>query len=724
MVDLSDLRAQLGAAYHRFDDDAQSRHIEWLRAVQGPTDLVFHVERRGHGSWRVTVCTWDWLGTLSIIAGLFAASRLDIRHADIFTVRLPSAQDRAPFSRRRMPFPTRQRSSALAHPPRKILDIFEVQAPEDVPAEVWQRLRDDLEALVRLLAAGQLEAAREEVVRRVSDAAREAGEPVAQLFPVAIEIDNETSPSFTQLTIRSTDTLGFLFAFTNALTELNVNIEQAEVRTFDGEVHDTFWLTDAAGQKLTSERRLRELRVAAALIKHFTHLLPRSPNPSQALHQFHALTSAMLSRPDWLDELRNLESPSVLQTLAQMMGVSQFLWEDFLRMQHENLFPVLVDVPALEARRSKDQLREGLTRELAGLRDQGERIAALNRFKDREMFRIDLRHITGRISFREFSEELSDLAEVVVESAAELALRSLEPRFGAPALRSGQPCAWTICALGKFGGRELGFASDIELIVVYEDEGTTAGPESIENSRFFAEFVRTFLNVLSARREGIFEIDLRLRPYGNAGPLATTLKGFRDYYAEHGDARQFERLALVKLRPVAGDLELGARIVQARDAFVYAPSPLDLENIRHLRQRQATELVPPGAVNAKYSPGGLTDIEYYVQALQILFGQRDASVRVTNTLEAIERLSRAGYLDGERAHALSETYSFLRRLIDALRVVRGHAKDLTIPSPHTREFAYLARRLQHSSPDELQRAIATNMGFAAALWEAGLPVRG
>ena len=120
------------------------------------------------------------------------------------------------------------------------------------------------------------------------------------------------------------------------------------MRTIDGRVEDTFWLTDSSLGKIESEHKLRQVRVAAALIKQFTHLLPNAPDPAQALRQFNSLTAQLLARPDWVSELHDLESPGVLETLAELMGFSRFLWEDFLRMQHDNLFPVLLDPGGLD----------------------------------------------------------------------------------------------------------------------------------------------------------------------------------------------------------------------------------------------------------------------------------------------------------------------------------------------------------------------------------------
>ena len=173
-------------------------------------------------------------------------------------------------------------------------------------------------------------------------------------------------------------------------------------------------------------------------------------------------------------------------------------------------------------------------------------------------------------------------------------------------------------------------------------------------------------------------------------------------------------MALVKLRRFAGDVSLGRSLEAVRDAFVYSGAPLDFAELRHLRARQAGELVAPGAVNAKHSRGGVVDVEYYVQARQILAGATEPAVRTTGTLAAIEALARGGHLDFDAAAKLPEAYGFLRRLIDALRVVRGNARDLAIPPRDSREFAYLARRLYYDSPDALATAIEVRMAYAAS----------
>jgi glutamate-ammonia-ligase adenylyltransferase len=712
-----DRRSAIQQAVHALLGSAagplRPEYLALAESILQPTDVALHVEPKGGGRWTVAVCTADALGALSVVAGLFTAYRLDVLRGDILTLHLsPPAEPGHPFRRGRYWL---RRASARPLPPiRLLLDVFEVRALGDAGPDVWQRFRDNLAALTHLLAEGRSEQAHADVVDRVSAVIETLDPSERALRPVAVTVE-EPGSEWTRLTVRSADTPGFLFAFSAVLAGFTINIERADVRTVRGEADDTFWVTDIAGRPLRDEQRRHELRAATTLVKQLTHLLPHSPDPGQALRQLIAFLRDLLSRPGWIDALADLESPGVLETLARLMGVSCFLWEDFLRIQHENLFPVVLDVPGLRQPTTATTLRRDLDRRLAGPADWDERVRHLNAFKDREMFRIDLRHITGRSTLTQFAAELTDLAELVVTVAADLVVEKLDRSFGRPRL-DGRDCRWAIAALGKFGGVELGFASDLELVVVYEGPGTTIGPTSLSNAAYFEQFVETFVDVVAARQAGVFEIDLRLRPHGRAGSQASSLAGFEEYYTDGGGAIQFERMALVKLRAVAGDRALGARLEEVRDRFVYSGRPLDPADIRHFRQRQAAELVPTGAVNAKYSPGGLVDVEYFVQARQITAGHADDAVRTTNTLDALRRLAECGHLPGDLCALLEECYRFLRRLIGALRVVHGHARDLVIPPSGSPEFAHLAHRLGYADAAQLQTAIDEWREVARGVW--------
>jgi glutamate-ammonia-ligase adenylyltransferase len=254
-----------------------------------------------------------------------------------------------------------------------------------------------------------------------------------------------------------------------------------------------------------------------------------------------------------------------------------------------------------------------------------------------------------------------------------------------------------VAALGKYGGRELGFASDIELMFVYADGGQTDGPDVIATSVFHEKVVSHFLSAIHARREGIFQVDLQLRPYGKAGSMAVSLEAFKRYYAPEGPAWAYERQALVKLRPVAGDEALGDQLCALRDEFVYNGTPFDVTAMRAMRERQVRHLATAGKFSAKYSPGGLVDIEYLIQGLQITHGAANPALRQTNIRQAMAALREAGILGETDYNALRKAYTFLRWLIDSMRVVRGSAKDITVPAYGSEEFAFLARRLRYGN---------------------------
>jgi len=701
--------ARMDPSYATTFSDEEIRHHTELAERLGDDRLV-EVEAAplGDKRWRVTIVAYDYFGELSLICGLLFVYGFNILDGDIFTyeplVSAPVAPDRA-----RRPPRRRRRASSTApgsDTRRKIVDVFTVRSVlDEVPADIWSRYADDLAALLRQLNAGQQREAQGALAARVAAALREVPGATTTLYPVDIEIDNSGSERYTILRIDAPDTIGFLYEFTNALALNGIYIARVTVESTYGppwaigpRVHDTLFVTDARGQKITSPSKQRELRAATVLVKHFTRLLPHSPNPESALLHFRELLGQLFMRPDWPDELASLEQPEVLNALAHLLGVSDFLWDDFLRMQHDNLFPVVRDVSALATAKSTERLRAELNAALAAAPDGNARRAVLNAFKDREMFRVDMRHILGYITeFGQFSAELSDLAEVVVDAAYRLCEEEQRARFGVPCLEDGTPCPMSVCALGKCGGRELGFASDIELMFIYAGNGQTTGPEVITTAEFYEKVVQEFVQTIQARREGIFEVDLRLRPYGRAGSLAVSLDAFHRYFAPDGPAWAYERQALVKLRPIAGDAALGQEIVALRDKFIYTGEPFDVAAMRAMRERQIRHLVAGGTVNAKFSPGGLVDLEYLVQGLQITHGHRDPSLRLTNTREAAAALAAAGILSPTDYTHLREAHIFLRRLINALRMVRGNAKDLTIPPTDSEEFAFLARRLRYGS---------------------------
>jgi glutamate-ammonia-ligase adenylyltransferase len=687
-----------------FSDNDIRYHTALMEQLSANNPVKVEAEPLEDEYWRVTIVGYDYLGMLSLMCGLLFVHGFDIIDGHIFSYGPPAENSGSQHRFRSRSKGRHSASLAKSSTQRKIVDVFTVYPVfRQVEPDTWDRYDDDLTQMVCHLDAGEQRKAQGELAKKVARSLRNIPGAVKALTPVDIEIDNEASERHTVLRIDAPDTLGFLYEFTNALALNGINIRRMEVSSVGNHVRDTLYVTNAQRQKITSPEKQRELRSATVLIKYFTHLLPSSPNPEQALLNFRQFVGHLFTQPNWPDELTSLENREVLDNLARLLGVSDFLWNDFLRMQHTNLFPVVTDVDALETAKSKDELRAELATILQNLPADTTATEALNAFKDREMFRIDMRHIQGIITrFGEFSGELSDLAEVIVDAAYRLTLTELRATYGLPRLDNGRDCPMSVCALGKCGGRELGFASDIELMFIFAGNGKTSGPSVITTAEFYNKLVQLVNQTIQTRREGIFELDLRLRPYGKAGNMAVSLDAFKRYFAPDGDAWVYERQALVKLRPIAGDGKFGQKIIKLRDEYVYTGQPFDAAAMRAMREKQIRHLVEAGTINAKFSPGALVDVEYLVQGLQITYGHENSQLRLPNIAQAMAALQEAGILSPEDYEPLHEAHRFLRRLINSLRMVRGNAKDLTVPPPNSEEFSYLARRLNYADNQQLQ----------------------
>jgi [glutamine synthetase] adenylyltransferase / [glutamine synthetase]-adenylyl-L-tyrosine phosphorylase len=602
--------------------------------------------------------------------------------------------------------------------------IVEYAAEHSFDSTAQARFTAQLTTLIQLLRQGKLHEARASLNYQIIDIMRLAPQAFsAHLFPVEIAIDNDTSADWTVVHIHADDTPAFLYNLSNALAMRDIYIYRVSITSTLGTVHDQLFVGWRRGGKITSATGQRELRLMVMLIKQFTHFLTVAPDPVMALQHFDRLVDRLAGDVAHGEELHWVWEENTLKVLATVLGSSHFLWEDFLRLHYDTLLPVLKDLRAADQHLSKDDLITRLGQALQGATTPAERKQALNAFKDRELFRINMRHLLHReLPFGLFSDELADLAEVVLAAALTLAHETLQARYGSPLLADGHACAFALFGLGKLGGRELGYASDLEILCVYSGQGHTSGPHQIAVSPYAEMLVQQLLDLIVVRRSGTFEIDLRLRPFGSKGPLATSLDAFREYYRHGGQAAPFERQALIKLRWVAGDTSVGQTIETLRDAFVYSAVPFDLETAVQLRQRQRNELVVHGAVDAKYSQGGLVDIEYTVQYLQLRHGATLPTLRTPNTLAALQALSHAGIVSATVYQALRDAYIFLRRLIDALRLARGNAHDPVLPSMDSEEFIFLARRMgyweEQGTPAQLAHTIAHHMQQAARLYDA------
>lgn len=224
----------------------------------------------------------------------------------------------------------------------------------------------------------------------------------------------------------------------------------------------------------------------------------------------------------WYDLLSN---HSLLNELAQLLGASDPLWEDFIRNQYETLLPMLnTQIKGKRFSKPLETLSLRLEQTLQAAKSMEEKKKKLNLFKDLEIYLIDLDHILNpRSGMQDFSKSLTILAETIINKATALVYNELSSQYGRPKSIAGLEANYALFGLGKFGGKALGYASDIELLFIYSDNVVSDGQNSISNADFFEQLVRRSVLFIQVKREGIFHIDMRLRPFGQAGPLACSL---------------------------------------------------------------------------------------------------------------------------------------------------------------------------------------------------------
>ena len=597
-------------------------------------------------------------------------------------------------------------------PRRMIVDRFHgrrVSADASaLSVEAWrQQLEQRLLEVAGDLDRNAPEAARRRVSEMVAETIRRHWPTSPALYPVRIAVANDLAAeggAVTRMRIVSQDTPLFLYSFSAALALRDVSIQRVRITTESGRVEDVVDVVDRSGAPIADPTLLNQIKLSVLLTKQFAYFVGVAPDPYAAMLRFEQLTEQILGLPEEGRLLDLLADPRIMGELALLLGTSDYLWEDFIRQQFETLLPMLEQ----EQRHSFSDdatVAHRLREAVAAAATPAAAVAALNAFKDREAFLIDLEHVLSRQgSVPQLAARLTRLAECVVAAALRLAADALRPQLGTPRTLGGIDARLAVVGLGKMGGSALGYASDIELMFVYGDQGTTTGPQRIGNREYYDRLVQETVNRISAKRAGIFEVDLRLRPYGAAGPRAVSLESFARYYGPGGEALAYERLALIRLRAVAGDRELGARLERLRDELVYRTGAIPLDEVHRMRRRQVAEYDAESRLNAKFSPGALVDVEYAVQMLQVRYGAERAALRTPSVHRALEELAQAGILAQLEAEQVGAAYDFYRRLINALRILRGSALDLYLPEPGAVEYVHLARRMGYRGESGLTPA--------------------
>ncbi|MBN1687224.1 MAG: glutamate-ammonia-ligase adenylyltransferase [Spirochaetales bacterium] len=713
-LDSSQVKEFLGRLSDRYFEDTDVSQIaldaERLFSLKGAKDHRIEIFEQPDNRIGCTVYASDVPGLFSLLTGLLSASGFDIEQGSIYTYSRESEEAVAIFSRG-------SKRTQVVHTrpkPRYIIDRFTGTIREDVSFNAW---KDDFTAQVARLfvllpdaKTGSIIEARQMVYEAVSSALiRRSLKAAEVLLPVEMQVARGTNAS-TNLTIICEDTPFFLFAVSNALALYGFSIESVSIQTAGNRIEDLIEITDIDGKAVTDPAGLNKVKMSVLLTKQFTYFLGSAPDPYAALVRFEQIAKELTTAEPLLS------NPEILKDLSRLLSVSDFLWEDFIRIQYENILPLLD--PASRNKRlslEESELTEELRRKLLSANDHEEKRKALNDFKDREIYLIDLEHIIRPdADFLFLSRKLSRLAEVVVSSAVGIASEMLAMRYGKPLTFAGQEARYAIMGLGKLGGAALGYASDVELLFIYADNGATDGREKIGNAEYFERLFKTAVNLIDTKREGIFHIDLRLRPHGNAGPVACSLESYCQYYGPGGQAHSYEKLALIRMRAIGGDPELGARIERIRDEIVYRSDSIELHDLRELREKQLKQHAGGKAENrpnAKFSPGGLVDLEYSVQIIQCRYGSENDRLRTPRIHVALEELVRAGIMSGNEAEQLVSAYHFLRKLINGLRMLRGSAKDLFLPAAGSDEYTHLARRTGYAGKSGLDPAQELRVDF-------------
>ena len=343
---------------------------------------------------------------------------------------------------------------------------------------------------------------------------------------------------------------------------------------------------------------------------------------------------------------------------------------------------------------------------------------ALRRLRMRLFLHTLARDLTGRADLGEVVGAVTRLAEVGIGAAVRVHAGELAAQHGIPiGGTSGTPQALVVVGMGKLGGGELNVSSDIDLVFLYPEDGETQGPRALANAEFFSRLGRRVIASLhEATADGyVFRVDMRLRPYGESGPLCASYAALEQYLVTQG--RAWERYAWLKARPLTGSRhdELGALVTP----FVYRKY-LDYDAYEGLRgihrQIRAQERREDYGGDIKLGRGGIREVEFVVQALQIVRGGREPSLRVRGTRDALVALEARGALTPEAARALSVGYTFLRNLEHRLQY-RDDRQTQQLPDERA-EQALLATTFDLGDADVLMRRVAQERAAVAAQFDA------
>jgi glutamate-ammonia-ligase adenylyltransferase len=431
-----------------------------------------------------------------------------------------------------------------------------------------------------------------------------------------------------------------------------------------------------------SRRAILQRTLLPVLLSDFADV----PDPDRGLLAYRRVSDALGSTPWYLRLLR--DEGAVASRLAHLLGTSRYVAR-MLERAPEAL-QMLADDAALQPRQ-RAEVESEMAESAARQSDAMAAAAAIRGVRRQELLRIAFADLLGRLDVGQTCQAISAITEATLSAALEAVQQEIRAEHGLTAL----PFAFTVVAMGRLGGAETGYGSDADVMFVFDPvdaagvaDSANGSHETLDATRLAQQVAVRLRQVLGAPSSGDppLGIDADLRPEGRDGPLARSLASYRQYYARW--SAPWEAQALLRARVVAGDAELGQRFIALIDPVRYPAGGLsraDLVEIRRIKARVDTERLPRGAdasTHTKLGRGGLADVEWTVQLLQLAHGSAVASLRTTRTVEALAAAVAAGLVDAAQAGALTDAWRLATRVRNALTLVQDRAED-QLPSQGT-----------------------------------------
>ena len=424
-------------------------------------------------------------------------------------------------------------------------------------------------------------------------------------------------------------------------------------------------------------RSVRSRELLTELAPTVLDLLGKTREADKALVKFDSFLAGLPAGVQLFSLLCN--NPRLLELLAEIMGSAPVLADRLSR--NPSLLEAVLSSDFFAPLPPAEALERELQNVMAEAKDLQDALDLTRRWANDRRFQVGVHILRHKGTVDDSGRALSDIAGAALRALYQPVIEDLARNHG---YLSGSGLA--VVALGKMGGREMTVSSDLDLILLYEppeEDAQSDGAKPLDPPRYYARLAQRLINAVTAQTaEGtLYEIDMRLRPSGNAGPIATSLSGFRRYYAEQ--AWTWEHMALTRARVIAGPADFCARVeASLRHILTYPRDPERLlSDVAAMRRRLHKERPAKSRWSVKYAAGGLIDLEFLAQYLQLCEAAKRPEVLATATQAAFAQLETAGILGSDKAAKLIEATRFLRQVQEALRLTVGPAVDADTLSP-------------------------------------------